>query len=121
MIPCSVRRVVVAKHGIDFRKQINGLLAESYHLGFDPYEGDCMVFVKKDRSQIRVLVGDEKGLYLISRRFEGGSIILEGLLSKGHLGRDISSAELSLLFEGASFTVHRKVKPWRKKTTFKQA
>ena len=118
MIPCSVRRVVVAKQGIDFRKQINGLLAESYNLGFDPYEGDCMVFVKNDRSQIRVLVGDEKGLYLISRRFEGGSIVLSGLLSKGDSGRNISSAELSLLFEGASFTVHRKVSPWRKKVIF---
>ncbi len=112
MIPCLIRRVVVAKHGIDFRKQINGLLAEAYRLGFDPYVGDCMVFVKKDRSQIRVLVGDEKGLYLISRRFEGSSIVLGDLLSKDSAGRNISTAELSLLFEGASFTVHRKVKSW---------
>ena len=110
MLPVTIRRVFLAQHRVDFRKQLNGLLGEAYQLGADPYSGDCVVFVKKDRTQLRALVGDGVGLYLISRRFEGGS--LKGLLSFAEhpSANKISTAELSLLLEGASFTVHRRAR-----------
>lgn len=108
MVPVTIRRVFLAQHRVDFRKQLNGLLGEAYRVGAEPYDGDCVVFVKKDQTQLRVLVGDGVGLYLISRRFEGGR--LRALLSfaESPSSRSISSAELSLLLEGASFTVHRR-------------
>ena len=31
MLPCVPRRVVIAQHRVDYRKQWNGLLAECYH------------------------------------------------------------------------------------------
>jgi len=71
MLPVTMRRVFLAEHRVAFRKQMNGLLAEAYRLGADPYGGDCVVFIKKDRTQLRALVGDSYGLYLVSRRFEG--------------------------------------------------
>jgi hypothetical protein len=42
MIPVTVRRVLLAEHRVDFRKQITGLLAEAYRIGADPYDGDCV-------------------------------------------------------------------------------
>ena len=108
MLPVTIRRVFLAQHRVDFRKQHNGLLAEAYRLGADPYAGDCVLFVKKDHTQLRALVGDGVGLYLVSRRFEGGR--LRSLLSFAQepAATSLTTAELSLLLEGATFTVHRR-------------
>lgn len=113
MIPVTVRRVFFAQHRVDFRKQLDGLLGEAYRVGARPYDGDCVVFLKKDRTQLRALVGDGFGLYLVSRRFEGGrlQVLLKFAESPGT--RTISTGELSLLFEGSHFTVHKRAKPWR--------
>ncbi len=113
MLPVSIRRVFLAQHRVDFRKQLNGLLGEAYGLGANPYAGDCVVFVKKDRTQLRALVGDGVGLYLVSRRFEGGC--LKALLSFAEqpTANALSTAELSLLLEGASFTVHGRARACR--------
>jgi hypothetical protein len=113
MIPVNVRRVLLIEHRVDFRKHFNGLLAEAYRVGANPYGGDCVVFIKKDRTQIRALVGDGYGLYLVSRRFEGGRLRALLEFAKEPSTRAISTGELSLLLEGASFTVHQKAKPWR--------
>ena len=48
MLPVTVRRVLMAQHRVDFRKRFNGLLAEAYRLGADPYDGDCVVFINRD-------------------------------------------------------------------------
>lgn len=113
MLPVTIRRVLLAEHRVDFRKGLNGLLGEAYSLGAQPYDGDCVAFVKKDRTQLRALVGDCFGLYLIIRRFEGGS--MRGLLEfAGRPGsKTVSTGELSLLLEGATFTVHTRAKNWR--------
>jgi hypothetical protein len=110
MLPVGIRRVILAQHRIDFRKQLNGLLGEAYRLGADPYRGDCVVFVKKDHTQLRALVGDAVGLYLVSRRFEGGR--LRSLLSFAEepTATKVTTAELSLLLEGATFTVHKRAR-----------
>lgn len=110
VLPVTIRRVFMAKHRVDFRKQHNGLLGEAYRLGADPYAGDCVLFIKKDHTQLRALVGDGVGLYLVSRRFEGGR--LRSLLSFAEQpsAASITTAELSLLLEGASFTVHKRAR-----------
>jgi hypothetical protein len=113
MLPMTIRRVFLALHRVDFRKQASGLLGEAYRIGADPYDGDCVVFVKKDRPQSRVLVGDGLGLYLVTRRFEGGRLDAVLKLAEEPGTRAISTGELSLLLEGSSFTVHKRVKPWR--------
>lgn len=110
MLPVTIRRVFMAQHRVDFRKQHNGLLAEAYRLGANPYDGDCVLFVKKDHTQLRALVGDGVGLYLVSRRFEGGR--LRALLSFAQepAAKSLTTAELSLLLEGATFTVHKRAR-----------
>ena len=103
----------LARHRVDFRKRFNGLLAEAYQLGANPYRGDCVLFVKRDHRQLRAVVGDAVGLYLISRRFEGGRLrqLLE--FAAEPCAATITTAELSLLLEGATFTVHRRARAWR--------
>ena len=114
MLPVTVRRVLLAEHRVDFRKGLDGLLAEAYRVGAQPYNGDCVVFVKKDHTQLRALVGDGLGLYLVSRRFEGGRLRLLLQFAEQPGTRTVSTGELSLLLEGASFTVHRRAPAWRR-------
>lgn len=113
MLPVKMRRVFLAEHRVDFRKRFDGLLAEAYRIGAQPYDGDCVVFLKRDRTQIRALVGDGYGLYLLSRRFEGGRLRLLLQFAEEPTRRTISTGELSLMLEGASFTVHKRAKAWR--------
>jgi hypothetical protein len=113
MLPVTVRRVLLAEHRVDFRKRFDGLLAEAYRLGADPYDGDCVVFIKRDRTQIRALVGDDYGLYLVCRRFEGGRLRAMLQFAEEPSAGTISTGELSLLLEGSSFTVHQRAKTWR--------
>lgn len=113
MLPVAIRRVFMAKHRVDFRKQHNGLLAEAYRVGADPYAGDCVLFIKKDHTQLRALVGDDVGLYLVSRRFEGGRLRSLLAFADEASAKTITTAELSLLLEGATFTVHKRARRCR--------
>lgn len=113
MLPLQIRRVLLAEHRVDFRKQAHGLLGEAYKIGADPYVGDCVLFVRRDHRQLRALVGDGVGLYLVTRLFEGGRLRqLVGFVSNP-TATSISTAELSMLLEGAAFTVHSRARPWR--------
>jgi hypothetical protein len=113
MLPVTLRRVFLAKHRVDFRKGPDGLLGEAYLLGADPYQGDCVLFIKRDHTQLRALLGDAIGLYLVTRRFEGGRLRLLECFAERPSGTAISTGELSLLLEGARFTVHKRARVWR--------
>jgi hypothetical protein len=113
MLPVTPRRVFLAQHEVDFRKGPDGLLGEAYLLGANPYQGDCVLFVKRDQTQLRALLGDGIGLYLVTRRFEGGRLRVLESFAERPSGAAISTGELSLLLEGARFTVHRRARTWR--------
>lgn len=113
MLPVTIRRVLLAQHRVDFRKGPDGLLAEAYSLGAEPYDGDCVLFVKRDQTQLRALLGDGVGLYLVTRRFEGGRLRILLDFADRPNAATISTGELSLLLEGKTFTVHQKARDWR--------
>jgi hypothetical protein len=113
MLPLTIRRVLLAKHRVDFRKGIDGLLAEAYRLGAEPYDGDCVLFVKRDQTQLRALLGDGVGMYLVTRRFEGGRLRVLLAFAEVPTATTISTGELSLLLEGKTFTVHQRARAWR--------
>jgi hypothetical protein len=113
MLSVKVRRVFLARHRVDFRRRFDGLLAEAFQLGADPYDGDCVLFIKRDHPQLRAIVGDGVGLYLVCRRFEGGRLRNLAAFAPQPCATEISTAELSLLLEGASFTVHQRARAWR--------
>lgn len=114
MLPVRVRRVLLAQHRVDFRKGLDGLLAEAYRLGAKPYDGDCVLFVKKDQTQLRALVGNVAGLYLVVRRFEGGRLRFLLEFAESPSSKSITTGELSLLLEGTTFSVHQRARPWRR-------
>ena len=100
MLPFQPKRLVIARHAVDYHKQWNGLLGECYQLGFDPYAGDCVVFVKRDRTQLRALGGDDRGLFLVSRRFDWGRLTLNWIFEEKPTTRTISVAELRCCLRG---------------------
>lgn len=69
------------------------------------------MFVKRDHTQLRAIVGDAVGLYLVCRRFEGGRLHHVAAFVRDPYATEVTIAELSLL-EGASFTVYRRAKVW---------
>jgi len=113
MLPVAIRRVFLAQHRVDFRKGLDGLLGEAYLLRADPYRVDCVLFVKRDQTQLRALIGDAVGLYLVTRRFEGGRLRLLLTFAERPSSAAISTGELSLLLEGARFTVHKRARAWQ--------
>jgi len=114
MLPITIQRVFLAQHRVDFRRRFDGLLAEARMLGADPYAGDCVVFVKRDFKQVRVIAGDPIGLYLVSRRFEGNRLRRFLAFAQDPAATTITKAELSMLLEGASYTVHARASAWLK-------
>ena len=114
MLPVKIRRVFLAQHRVDFRKGPDGLLGEAYRIGADPYDGDCVLFIKRDHTQLRALIGDSVGLYLVTRRFEGGRLRVLQTFAERPSGTAISTGELSLLLEGARFTVHKRARIWQR-------
>ena len=108
-LPFTPKRLIIAQHKVDYRKQWNGLLGECYRIGFDPYAGDCVVFLKRDRSQMRILCGDCYGLFMVSRRFDGGCLTLDWKFVDAPTAKSISMRELRALLSGLS-TVTRRVK-----------
>ena len=67
----------------------------------------------RDHTQLRAIVGDCVGLYLVCRRFEGGRLRDVAAFVRDPHATEISTAELSLLLEGANFTVHQRATAWR--------
>jgi hypothetical protein len=61
-------------------------------------------------------MGDDIGLYLVTRRFEGGRLSILQTFEERPIGAPISTGELSLLLEGARFTVHKRARSWRRST-----
>ena len=115
MFPSTPREIYYAEHCVDFRKRFDGLLSECYRMGLDPYRGIGVLFIKKDRGQLRFLFGDDRGLFLVCRRFDGGSLKDQFRFVREPTCREISVGELSLLMEGSSYVVKRRVKAWRDK------
>jgi hypothetical protein len=106
----NIRRVFVVVDIIDFRKFFNGLLDEAYKRGFNPYAGDGLVFVNRSGTQIRLLLGDSLGLFVVSRRFDGKTLGRKRLLDG--LRTTITVGELAMLFEGKVFRVEKRVTGW---------
>ncbi len=113
MWTAHIKRVVIAQHCVDFRKRYDGLLGEAYKMGADPYAGDCILFFSRDSTQLRFLAGDDLGLYLGCRRFDGGRIKRNFQFTTDPSHKTISVAELLLLLEGAFFTIHKRTRKWK--------
>lgn len=115
MIPVArIRRLWLAFHRVDFRKQEKGLLAEVFSLGLDPFEGDLVIFIGRGRKVIKILYADASGLWLSKKAFTAEAMKTKfSFLSKPGVS-SISSGDLAMLLEGAAYQVQKRVAKWPK-------
>lgn len=104
--PAKLRCIHLAMHRVDFRKSHDGLLAEVYHMGLDPFAGDVVLFVGRCRLRMKLLFADESGLWVAFKRFNAESIKTKFRFLSDPQVNQISSAELQMFFEGKSYTIN---------------
>ena len=113
LVGSRVKRLFLSLYATDFRRGHDGLLAEAYKLGLDVLSGDGVLFLSRDRRKLKVLFSDDQGLWLWCKKLHRGQSKYQFQFLNDPQCREISSGEMSLIFEGASFTVHQKLKTWR--------
>ena len=105
-------RFFVAQYHVDFRKGHNGLLSEARRLGFEPYAGDLIAFVSRDRKKVKAIFGDDSGLTLIYKIFSNGTMRTKISFLDEPTAQFVTFAEIAMLLEGSSYTIHKHVKKW---------
>ncbi len=108
--PAKIRFVHLAMHKVDFRKSHDGLLAECYLMGLDPFAGDVVLFVGRCRRRMKLLFADESGLWLCFKRFNSASMKTKFRFLNDPEVKQISAAELQMFFEGSAYTIDNKIK-----------
>lgn len=109
----GVKRIVVAQWLVDFRKGHLGLLGECRTAGFEPWSGDCVLFVSRCRTRIKMLFADDTGLWVAYKQFAKGSLSTELDWLHKPSAKTISVADLAMLLGGHKYTVTRRKQPWR--------
>jgi hypothetical protein len=107
-------RIWLAQHRVDFRKQHQGLLSESYKMCLDPFKGDVVIFIGKNRRRIKVLYADSTGLLVTSKVFTLEAMKTQLQFLSEPSCKSITQAELEMLLEGARYTVEKKVRRYEK-------
>jgi transposase len=109
MISSRRQRIWLAQHRVDFRKGHTGLLAETYKMSLDPFSGDVVIFIGRNRRRIKVIYFDGTGLWISSKLFtlEAMKTKLDFLFEPSC--RSITQAELGLLIEGSRYTIEKRV------------
>lgn len=106
----NTQRIFVVDHQVDFRLRHNGLLAIAYSLKLNPFQGDVVVFVSRTRREVRILSGDSTGMWLHCKIFTEQSIRTHFAFLTNPSCRSITSGDLAMLLEGASYEVKRRLK-----------
>ncbi len=107
-----IKMLYLATYKVDFRKGHWKLLAEAYQLGLNPLAGDLLVFVSAKRSSIKLLYSDPTGLWVAYKAYHEGAMKTLIRLSEKPDKAVMTQAELAMLIEGASFTVHKRLRPF---------
>jgi hypothetical protein len=106
------RRFFVAHYAVDLRKGHYGLLSEARRNGIDPYSGDMVAFVSRDRTKVKAIVGDETGLTLLYKSFSSGSIKTKIRFLDSPEVCDVTFGEIAMLLDGSAYTLHKQSNKW---------
>lgn len=124
IISTRKQRIWLAEHRVDFRKGHSGLLAEAYKMQLDPFAGDVVIFVGRNRRRLKILYADGTGLWVSSKLFTVEAMKTKLQFLQEPSCKFITQAELGMLIEGASYTIEKKVRGYAKtvenKTTFQE-
>lgn len=111
----AIRSIWLARYRVDFRKGPWSLLAEAYSLGLNPMEGDAVLFIARDRRKLKLLYTDPTGLWVSYKVFHKSAMKSLIDFSETKSCDSLTAAELAMLLEGASFSVHKRVRAWSAK------
>ncbi|MEK7857483.1 MAG: IS66 family insertion sequence element accessory protein TnpB [Acidobacteriota bacterium] len=106
--PAKVRFIHVAMHRVDFRKSHDGLLAECYKMGLDPFAGDVVLFVGRCRRRMKLIFADDSGLWIAFKRFNTRTMKTKFRFLADPQVKNISMGELQMFFEGSAYTIDRR-------------
>ena len=99
MLSFGRRRIFLCRQAVDMRKAFDSL--SDYvrcELGMDPFQGDVVVFVSKDRTRAKVLVWESTGFWLCAKRLETSRFLLpEAVRGTGAL--PLSVAQVTTLLD----------------------
>ena len=113
MLAYTIKTVAIMRVPVDFRKGPFSLLALTYRHQLDPYEGDCVIFLPRHMTAVKILCGDHYGLWLLERRFEGGRLVTPWKFLQDESVTTITVAELTMILSGQAFETKKRVKPFR--------
>ena len=112
MLPVNLKRFFIATYVVDFRKGHYGLLSEARRMNLNPYDGDLVVFVSRNKKRIKGLFGNDSGLTLIDKVFSSGCIKTQIRFLDDPKVNNVTYAEIAMLFEGSSYALHKQSKKW---------
>lgn len=107
-------RIWLARHRVDFRKGHSGLLAEAYKMSLDPFNGDIVIFIGRNRRRLKVLYADGTGLWVSAKLFTAEAMKTKLKFVSEPSCNVISQAELALIAEGAAYTITSQVAKYTK-------
>lgn len=114
MLTTRKQRIWLARHRVDFRKQHTGLLAEAYKMSLDPYNGDVVIFIGRNRRRVKVLHADPTGLWISAKLFTLEAMKTKFAFLSEPACKVISQGELALLLEGSAYTIEKRVSTYTK-------
>lgn len=112
ILSTRVKRIWLAQHRTDFRRQHDGFLAEILKLGLDPFAGDAVIFIGRRKTRIRVVYADSTGIWIASKRFTEEAIKTKFKFLSDPKCNEITQAELALILEGSAYHISRRVKSY---------
>jgi transposase len=76
IIPSGNFRIFIATEPIDFRKGMDGLVAQiANSFDLDPYDGAIWLFRSRRADRLKLIVWDGTGLVLVMKRLNGKSFV----------------------------------------------
>ena len=108
-----VKRVLLAQWTVDFRKGHLGLLGECRNAGFEPWSGDCMLFISKNKLSVKILFADPTGLWVANKQFAKGALATEFKILQRPEAQVLSFSELAMLLDGNRFIVTKRKQTWQ--------
>lgn len=102
MLPLSANRICVFQRPIDFRKGLNGLglLVHAEYGPMAAMSGTWFVFFNRGMTQVKILLFDRHGFWLLLKRLEQGCFTRPAIA-------ELSANELALVLEGVDLRVRR--------------
>ncbi len=104
MLPLTLlpSRICVFQQPVDFRKGLDGLslLVHAHYGPLAPMSGTGFVFFNRSMAQLKILLFDRHGFWLLLKRLEQGRFARPVIA-------ELTATELALLLEGVDLQVRR--------------